>query len=52
MAEFKPGDIVRLNSGSPALTVVSVENETVAVTWVSAEGVQSHRFPAACLRSH
>lgn len=34
---FEPGEIVQLKSGSPALTVVEVQDQDVKVTWYAEE---------------
>jgi len=34
---FAPGDVVQLKSGSPALTVVGVDGDDVAVFWYAEE---------------
>lgn len=50
MHEFKVGDMVKLNSGSPDLKVVELHGDRVAVEWPDRDGVlQGHVFPAACL---
>ena len=33
-SDLRPGDIVRLNSGGPNMTVTSVDNDDVAVVWL------------------
>lgn len=38
--EFKQGDTVRLNSGGPVMTVQSVEQENISVTWFDNKGHQ------------
>ncbi len=45
------GDTVRLNSGSPALTVVEVIGDKAKVTWTKAndDDFGSAEFPTACL---
>lgn len=51
MSEFKIGDVVRLKSGSPALTVVEVwtDNRTVVVSWM-VDGSEHHvAYPSAAL---
>ncbi len=50
---FAPGDIVQLKSGSPALTVVAVEGETVTVYWYADEvgEFRSHMVPAVALEA-
>jgi len=42
---FRLGEIVRLNSGSPPLTVVESDLETVTVQWK-----QTASFPVPCVR--
>lgn len=48
---FEPGDIVQLKSGSPALAVVSVTGEDVAVLWYAEEvsEFRTHILPAVAL---
>ena len=52
MPKFGPGDVVRLNSGGPDLTVTLYEEhkKAVYVKWVGEGGApQSDSFPDACL---
>lgn len=35
---FKPGDVVVLKSGGPAMTVASVEEDDVKCLWIGEEG--------------
>ncbi|MFG1420974.1 MULTISPECIES: DUF2158 domain-containing protein [Roseixanthobacter] len=48
---FAPGEIVQLKSGSPALTVIAVEGETVEVLWFAEEVVEfrTQKLPAVAL---
>lgn len=54
-SRFKAGDLTRLASGGPSLTVVSVQKVSgggrrVAVSWFNeVNNVKSHEFPEACL---
>lgn len=56
-SEFKIGDIVLLNSGSPPLTVVDLFEQggqkMARVRWKT-EGIEfgSEAFPIVCLRAH
>jgi len=46
------GEIVYLKSGSPKLTVVSVDGGDVGISWVTSTGcIQTSEFPAECLCS-
>jgi uncharacterized protein YodC (DUF2158 family) len=49
IAPFKPGDTVRLKSGSPAMTVVAVEGEPITCDWFEASKKHEDTFPAAAL---
>ena len=50
MSEFKVGDVVRLRSGSPALTVVEVrEAKCVRVSWMTDGAVDGYVYPSAAL---
>ncbi len=47
---MKAGDLVYLKSGSPKLTVIAVERDHVAVTWMDVDGIQHESFlPSVCL---
>lgn len=47
---MKPGDIVYLKSGSPALTITRVYGDMAEVTWMrTGELLSSGEFPLACL---
>jgi len=47
---MKPGDIVYLRSGSPALTVKRVYGDMAEVTWLRAGDLFSTaEFPQVCL---
>ena len=49
MAKFGTGDVVRLNSGGPDMSVTHVGN-LVHAKWLNGDGVpQSDSFPDACL---
>jgi uncharacterized protein YodC (DUF2158 family) len=53
MARVKAGDVVRLKSGGPKMTVVEVDVDgRVAIcTWFDADGkLQGDRFPVEILR--
>ena len=52
MSNLQPGDIVRLNSGSPSMTVMSVygkiENLSVKVCWLNEQhGIETTTFYAS-----
>ena len=47
---MKPGDIVYLKSGSPALTVTRVYGDMAEVTWLRAGNLFGYgEFPLVCL---
>lgn len=46
---FKVGDVVRLNSGSPDLTVVNINEDYVTCTWTEDSQPVTHAFPPATL---
>jgi len=47
---FNPGDMVKLKSGSPIMTVQKVINENVHVSWYEdKKGMQNGMFKAASL---
>jgi uncharacterized protein YodC (DUF2158 family) len=58
--KFKIGDVVKLNSGGPLMTVHNVEeddetedgsNDTLGVTWIASDGKEhTSEFPAACVK--
>jgi uncharacterized protein YodC (DUF2158 family) len=45
---FSIGDTVRLNSGSPTLTVVAIHDGDLSVGWIDVNGLQRLSLPAAC----
>lgn len=48
--EIRVGGIVRLNSGSPDLKVLRIENDRATVEWQGGQGeTQSSEFPLTCL---
>lgn len=47
--KFGVGDIVHLNSGSPDLTVIEVDGQTVTVAWHDGVNAQGAEFPEQCL---
>ena len=50
MNKFRIGDVVRLNSGSPNLTVTGTTPSKIYVKWTDDTGaVQNDHFPEACL---
>ncbi len=51
-SELRVGSLVRLNSGSPDLTVISVDDDfkTVAIEWLDGEGISRAVFPTVCLK--
>jgi uncharacterized protein YodC (DUF2158 family) len=47
---LKTGDVVRLKSGGPQMTVLSVQGQTVDCSWFGPDGnVKLSSFPAAAL---
>lgn len=51
MNPFKPGDIVVLNSGSPPLTVIKIEDDKTTVLWIDKDGNQRmNRLPSVCFQ--
>jgi len=50
---FNIGDLCVLNSGSPMLTVVSIElNGDRVVSWSNGDKLFQDKFPSICLRPH
>ena len=50
---FTPGQIVKLRSGSPSLTVVTSDQKCTLVTWIGEdERVQEHAFSTHCLKEY
>lgn len=47
---FVIGQIVHLNSGSPDLKIIAIQDGKVTVEWQSESGIQNATFPAVCLR--
>jgi uncharacterized protein YodC (DUF2158 family) len=48
--QFRVGDKVRLNSGSPDLTVV-LAGEQTTVEWLNGESVERFTSPSVCFRA-
>jgi uncharacterized protein YodC (DUF2158 family) len=46
--QFTIGQKVKLNSGSPELTVTEM-GERVRVEWLNDSNTESHTFPSGCL---
>jgi uncharacterized protein YodC (DUF2158 family) len=46
--QFTVGQKVKLNSGSPELTVIEV-SDRIRVEWVKASSKETSTFPSACL---
>lgn len=55
MAAFRVGDVVRLNSGGPKMTIVKLEDrggELADVQWMptlASDSIQCGVFPTSCL---
>lgn len=47
--EFKPGDVVVLKSGGPAMTVESVVIDSVGVVYFFKDSCQRFQFDRVCL---
>ncbi|MFQ2763834.1 MULTISPECIES: YodC family protein [Aeromonas] len=47
---LKAGDVVRLRSGGPDMTIVSVKDDTCECTWFKKDELGHATFPAALLR--
>jgi len=47
--QFQTGDVVRLKSGGPEMTVLEVFEETVSAGWFYKEKYESSAFPRAAL---
>lgn len=53
MSKFSVGDVVRVKTGSPLMTVESVHERVVACVWfVDEQGPNRGRFDEAVLRIH
>ena len=54
MSDFKKGDIVRLRSGGPDMTVTAVggiyEGQEITATWFDPKGLQSGGFSPEALK--
>lgn len=46
--DWRQGDVVRLNSGSPPLRVLAVTPHELTVGWSNERGQQELTAPAAC----
>jgi len=42
-------DIVHLNSGSPDLKIIAIENGKISVEWHTESGLEQAVFPMACV---
>jgi len=52
MTDFAPGDIVRLKSGGPKMTVLSLENGSVTCKWFDRNGkLHTDEFAAVLLET-
>ncbi len=49
MAEFAPGDVVVLKSGSMRMLVERIEGDTVSVVWANDGGIGRETLPAFAL---
>lgn len=50
MSKLQIGDVVKLNSGGPSMTVQSVDNEAIIGCYWDRDGKTEHyEFPSACL---
>lgn len=49
MAEFKTGDLVKLKSGGPTMTVQSVVDDRVYCQWFAGSKLDSGSFPRESL---
>lgn len=47
--DIKIGDVVRLKSGGPAMTVQSIEEGKIWVAWFAGEAISRGCFPLAAL---
>lgn len=47
--EFKVGEVVKLNSDSPLMTVLSIDGNDVKCAWSVKEDIKEKVFPAAAL---
>lgn len=52
MSGLKCGDVVVLNSGGPAMTVMWIEENRAGCVWFLDGKPQSDAFPPAVLRKH
>ena len=50
MQQFKPGDVVQLKSGGPAMTVDSMSDETWLCQWFENSTLRSESFRPAALQ--
>jgi hypothetical protein len=47
--EIRPGNLVRLNSGSPDLKVIAVSEKVIEVEWNDNGETKTSTFSSACL---
>ncbi|WP_202909586.1 YodC family protein [Alkalilacustris brevis] len=52
MAEVKPGDVVQLKSGGPAMTVSKVEGDICHCAWFIGSDLKHGMFSAATLEPY
>lgn len=48
--QFKAGDVVRLNSGGPIMTIQEVEGDQVFCVWFDKTKQMHGRFPAVTIK--
>ncbi len=49
MGEFKAGEVVKLNSDGPLMTVLSIDGDEVKCAWAVKGDIKEKSFPAAAL---
>lgn len=49
MSDIKEGDVVQLKSGSPAMTVINIDNEEVQCAWFVKGKQENGKFPISAI---